>query len=195
MLEIRFALLMPLLAAALACHQDGRGFAVNPLGPTITQPTGPPLPPTTVGNGAIAIRSISPAPGTTIPVGICPPDPSATFATLCTDSVHATIDVQVGIDLAAASIAVGFFDGSRRCGVAWITRRPLAAAVTTSIDLPTVFLSTEMSEGAGSVPRLVQACQLPATTSRIVVQVWRPEDAVTPILAREFDTTYTFAEP
>jgi hypothetical protein len=191
---IRVTLLIALVAAALACDQNRRGFPLNPTGPTVTQPTAGPPPPS-IGHGTIAIRSISPAPGTAIPMETCPPGPSAMFTTLCTNAVHASIDVQADFDLAAASISIGFSDGARSCGVAWITRQPLAAGVTTSIDLPTVFLSKELSEGAGSIPQLVQPCQLPATTSRIVVQVWRLENAVTPVLAREFDRAYIFVEP
>lgn len=175
----RFALLLILVTATVACDVDGRRFPIAPTAPTppTAAPTPPtptaPIPPTNVGNGTVAIRAISPTSGAIIRVRQCPPTGSFTLTTLCTDLVRATFDVQVESDIAAAGIIVGFYDESRQCGVANVTGRILIAGVTASLEAATVFLSWEANEGIGSTPQLIQPCQLPVTTTRVVRHVRR----------------------
>jgi len=188
---VRFVLLLALLTASTAC--DSRpSLPAGLAGVTPTTPSPTPAP-ISVG-GTVTIRSISPEPGAIVRVRTCPPGPLATLATLCTDEVNAVIDVRIDVDLAAAAIVVAFADGPRRCGQAEFGARALTAGVTSTVALATVYLSRELSEGAGSPVQLAQPCELPATTSRVVVQIWGPQNPVTPVLTREFAQTYTFTD-
>jgi hypothetical protein len=185
----RFVLLPAVLTAFAAC--DSRPALPGGLAgavPVAPSSTPPPV------SGTVAIRSISPAPGATVRVRSCPPGPLATFTTLCTDQVRATIDVRLDADVTPASVVVAFADGPKHCGQAEFGARAFTAGVTSTIDVATIYLAAELSEGVGSPARLVQPCQLPVTTSRVVVQIWRPQNAVTPVMTREFAGTYTFTD-
>ena len=192
----RAALLLILATASFACDVHDSRFPISPTAPTQTSPPTPtPLPPTNVGNGTVSIGSISPASGSIIRVRNCPPAGAATLTTLCTDIVHASIDVRVEADTPTSAVLVGFYDGARRCGVAYASGRTFPAGVTVSLDIATVFLSTEMNEGIGSTPTLDQPCALPVTTTRLAVQLFRQGSPQMPVLAREFAQSYTFTEP
>ena len=195
MMLVRAALLLSLVTASSACDVHDSRFPISPTAPTQTSPPAPtaPLPPTNVGNGTVSIGSISPASGSVIRVRNCPPAGAATLTTLCTDLVRASIDVRVEADTPTSAVIVGFYDGARRCGVAYASGRTFPAGVVVSLDVATVYLSTEASEGNGST--LEQPCALPVTTTTLAVQLFGRGSALMPVVAREFAQSYTFTEP
>lgn len=197
---MRFAPALPVLVALVAfCGCDGRPDTIPiPTGPSAPAPL-PPVAPTPPGFGSlratVTMTAITPAPGATVFVRDCPPGPAGTFTTLCTDQLKATFSVFLDGEAPDSTLRVVFSDGTRQCGSSWLPRTPLVAGTSMTISTTTVFLSSELSEGEGSPSQLVQPCNLPVTTSRIVLQLWQRGNALAPLVAQEFAGTYTFVRP
>ena len=93
-----------------------------------------------------------------------------------------TVDLVLNRDIPEAIVTVGFYDGSVRCGSAFGPQVTGAAGGRESLSISTVYLRYEVDEGDGSPKTTVQPCQIPATTTRIVVEVWGV-NRITPIRA------------
>ena len=111
------------------------------------------------------------------------------YVDFCADRSPMTLDVQYGADVSEAVVTASFYNGSQRCGMAYsampgpaLTARSHAVSFTAS----TISLSDE------DHPLL---CPLPATTTRVVVQLWERGRPAVPLLTKEFGHTYTFTQP
>jgi hypothetical protein len=131
--------------------------------------------------------------GTTVPVRDCPPGPFGTVTTLCTDQVRATFSVLNEGSARNGRLRVVFSDGTRQCGSTWSPESSFAPRTSVQVSTSTVFLSSELSEGDGSPVTLIQPCELPVTTTRIVVELWEPGNARSAVAVQAFDGAYTFA--
>ena len=99
-----------------------------------------------------------------------------------------TFDVQYGAHVSEAVVTVGFYHGSQRCGLAYSAMPGpglTAGSDAVSFTASTISLSDE------DHPLL---CPLPATTTRMVVQLWERDRPAVPLLTKEFGHTYTFTE-
>ena len=139
--------------------------------------------------GEITVRSIVPASGATLTVRPCEFDDG--FLAMCADRVPMTFDVQYRANLPNVYITVSFYRGVQRCGYAASNIVALTAgAEAVALTVSTIVLSYE----TGAL-----LCPLPATTTRLVVQFVNrngaPGSGATPLLTKEFDHTYTFAQP
>jgi hypothetical protein len=92
----------------------------------------------------------------------------------------------------AGRLRLVFADGTRECAWAWLPPAVLAAGTSMTFSASTVFLSSETNEGLGSPVSLLQPCQLPVTTTRIVIQMWEAGNPRSPVAVEAFDGSYTF---
>ena len=169
------------LFAVSAC--DGPGRSVSRTNPVPTAPS-PPAPPEPQGD--ITVRSITPESGATLTVRQCEWYPL--YEDFCADRSPMKFDVRYGADVSESVVTAGFYNGSQRCGVAYsaMPGPPLTAGSgAVSFTVSTISLSDE------DHPLL---CPLPATTTRIVVQLWERGRPAVPLLTKEFDHTYTFTQ-
>ena len=97
-----------------------------------------------------------------------------------------TLDVEFGSGVTTAVVTASFYNGSKRCGVAYSGGVPLAAGIGTAFNLRLIELSDEYAQ---------LHCQLPAETTRIVTQLWEATRPATPLLTHAFDHTYTLVNP
>jgi hypothetical protein len=140
----------------------------------------------------VAIADISPALGSAVPVRDCPPGVNGTHTILCTDDLRATFAVINEGQERVARLRVVFADGARQCGSAWLPRVSFVTATPIRVSTSTVYLSWETSEGAGTPVSLVQPCELPVTTRRIVVEMWEEGHPSSPVAVQEFGGSYSF---
>ena len=177
------ATLVTFLAASACNGPSARNVSVASPIPTA------PSPPASQ-QGEITVRSIVPASGATLTVRPCESD--AGFLAMCADRVPLmTFDVQYRANLPNVWISVSFYQGVQLCGNAASNIVALTAgAEAVAFTVSTIVLSHE----TGAL-----LCPLPATTTRLVVQVFNrngvPGSTATLLLKKEFDHTYTFAQP
>jgi hypothetical protein len=97
-------------------------------------------------------------------------------------------DVQYSADVTEALVTASVYNGPQRCGMAFSTvpgPSLTGGSNAISFTVSTISLSDEEH------PLL---CPLPATTTRLVVQLWERGRPATPLLTKEFDHTYTFTQ-
>jgi hypothetical protein len=167
------------LVAVNACDDaSGRdGSVANPI-PTAPSPPAP--------QGEITVRSVTPVSGATLTVQRC--EWYSWIEDFCADRSPMTFDVRYGADVSEAVVTAGFYSGSQRCGMAYSTipgPQLTAGSDAVSFTVSTISLSDE------DHPLL---CPLPATTTRMVVQLWERGRPAAPLLTKEFDHTYTFSQ-
>jgi hypothetical protein len=177
----RSALTLLLLAAALS----GCG---NPLSTSVTNPTAPSVVPTVAPTPtptvrvSIAVRSLTPPPGATLFVRQCPLYYGQTGN--CSDAKVA-VEVASEQSVGDAVVTVSYYRNAERCGIAYAGPTVLPATTLTAFTATLIELSDE------SVA--LHCAPLPATTNRLVVQVWSAKQPSTPLLTQEFAHDYTFA--
>jgi hypothetical protein len=175
-----------LIALAFLTGCDSTGRTVTP-----TQPSQPSTVETTTPTvtGEIIITSISPEPGTTVPVRACAPGTTM----ICADEPKLTVEVVIdGIDehIPNAVLSVRFDE----CGY-WGTAVPSTIAAGSRLSLTTSVISLSDHEGPAGAPAPAH-CELPAVTSGIVVSLWRSgQPRMPPLLTQTFTKGYTFAMP
>ena len=171
------AALVTLLAVSACDGPSARNSVPNP------SPTAPSAP---APQGEITVRSITPGSGATLTVRRCEWYPL--YVDFCADRSPMTFDVQYGAHVSEAVVTVGFYNGSQRCGLAYSAMPGpglTAGSDAVSFTASTISLSDE------DHPLL---CPLPATTTRMVVQLWERDRPAVPLLTKEFGHTYTFTE-
>jgi hypothetical protein len=168
-----------------ACGGTG---GVTPIGPSAAGP--PPTPPSPVtqgqGHGTITIREFSPRSGATLAVHDgCG---SGRVTHRCADNWRGTLDVVVDREMTYPVLVVRFYDGARLCGYGANTRNVVPADTSVSFDVSLIWLSDEFGT-------FTQPCQLPATTTRMVAELWSDSSSWSNTLIQELPAaTYTFAE-
>jgi hypothetical protein len=172
------------LVALVAVFGCGDGGPTSPSTPPSAQPIPTPvpvpLPPPARGNGEIAIRSIEPASGASIKVQECVTNGYRWF---CADEPRMTFEVVVDRDIPDAALAVTFYVGVQRCGSAFAGSVPLMAGSRTVLRASSLDFSDEERP---------LACNLPATTTKLVAQIWAPGRPSTLLATREFEAAYSF---
>lgn len=170
-----------ILAAVLcACSESDRS---TPLAPSV--PVAPSPSPRGPGTGTIAIRELSPAPGTKLAVqSNCP---AGTATRMCTDQWRGTFDVMVDREMTFPVLTVRFYDGQTMCGYGADTAETVPAGERVAFRVDRIVLSDDR--------RLSQPCQLPATTNRIEVELWSDSSTWTNTLVQVFEQSYTFSAP
>jgi hypothetical protein len=173
------ATLVALLAVS-ACDDDPSARNVSSTNPVPTAPA----PPAPVGD--ITLRSIIPESGATLTVRPCEWYPL--YEDFCADRSPMRFDVQYEASVAEAVVTAGFYSGSQRCGIAYSA---LPGPLLTPGSGAVSFTVSTISVSDEAHPLL---CPLPATTTRIVVQLWERGRPAVPLLTKEFDHTYTFTQ-
>jgi hypothetical protein len=165
--------LVPLLVAATAL---GCGGSTSPTG--LTGPTASPAP-SQPANGRITEVSVEPEVGATLNVRDCEPTDGATHAAVCVDQFRARFEVVADRPVAYPVLTVGFYQGFEFCGYAAATADALVPGQTLSFSASGIHLAS---------------CDLPLTTTRMLVEVWSDADREFS-LKQEFPNTYTFRRP
>ena len=115
---------------------------------------------------------------------------------MCSEQLRMSLEVIADRDMSDAAVTIGFFDGVRECGRTYISSVTLAAATPVSLNARVVYTESEIDEGEGSPKTQVgPVCQLPATTNRLVVKLWRHGDSRNPVMTQDFAQAFTFATP
>ena len=176
----RPAYLAATLVAILAVNAcDDR--SVRPVASTPTAPS------SAVPRGDITLRSISPASGATLSVRPC--EWYSWYVDVCADRSPMTFDVQYPDAVSEAVLTAAFYDGTQRCGIAYsATPGPALMGGSDAVS----FTASIISLSDEDHPLL---CRLPATTTRMVVELWERGRPATPLLTKVFDHTYTFIQP
>jgi hypothetical protein len=134
--------------------------------------------------------------GSTLTVHDCGPAWSGIAGRhVCTEAWRGAFDVVVNRDVDDAVITVTFEGPSGRCGIIYVSDLAFAAGRERPVSTSTALFLTNEPEGYDNLA-VVQYCDLPTTTQRIVVQLWDrrggPGSAAFPLLRQQFDYTYTF---
>ena len=104
----------------------------------------------------------------------------------CADAWQGAFDVLVDREMTHAVLTVGFYDGGTICGYAAGTMEIVPAGERVTFTARRIFLSDEF--GTFTPP-----CSLPATTTRLVAELWSDSSSWANTLTREFDgITYSF---
>lgn len=180
-------LALVLMAVLSACSELDRSTPIAPSAPVapIAPPTGGPGP-RGPGTGTIAIRELSPAPGTTLAVqSHCP---AGSVTRMCTDLWRGTFDVTVDREMTNAVLTVSFYNGQTICGYGANVLDIVPTGERVSFSVGRIVLSDEFGTFA-------QPCPLPATTNRIEVELWSDLSTWTNTLVQVFENPYTFAAP
>ncbi|HEX6164462.1 MAG TPA: hypothetical protein VFZ31_13925 [Vicinamibacterales bacterium] len=111
---------------------------------------------------------------------------------LCNDEWKAAFDVTSGVDLIDGYITVTFESGGVRCGTVEVGSQSFAAGRERLVGTSDPVYVTHEREGYDNLA-VEQRCALPATTNRLVVQLWDPQRPAAPLVRREFDYVFTFA--
>ncbi len=176
-----------LMAVLNACSGSDRSTPLAPSAPVapIAPPTGGPGP-RGPGAGTIAIRELSPAPGTTLAVqSHCP---AGSVTRMCTDQWRGTFDVMVDREMTNAVLTVSFYNGQTICGYGASTLDIVSAGERVSFSVGRIVLSDEFGT-------FTRPCPLPATTNRIEVELWSDLSTWTNTLVQVFEGAYTFSGP
>ena len=171
------------LATLTACDGGANQLPARP--PRVQLPTAPSPPSSTTASGQITVRSIAPGSGATLTVRECASH-LFDFKSLCAEPLQMTVDLEFTSPVPNAVVTASFYNGSQRCGVAYSGPVPLAAGSPTSFDLRLIELSDEYVQ---------LHCQLPAETTRMVIQLWEATSPAAPLLTQAFAHTYTLANP
>jgi hypothetical protein len=110
-------------------------------------------------------------------------------ARFCADQPQLSLDVVVEEDIPSGLLTVGF----DRCATATTPSTTFTAGVRTELRASFLQLSDDGPNHDGVGAALY--CQLPATTQRMIVRLWRTGQPATPLLTREFPNPYTFYSP
>jgi hypothetical protein len=170
-----------LMAVLSACGKSDRSTPIAPSAPVAPSAPAPPRGP---GNGTIAIRELSPAPGTTLAVLNCP---TGSVTRMCTEQWRGIFDIMVDREMTNAVLTVSFYDGQRICGYGADTSDLVPAGERVSFTLSWILLSDDRT--------LRQPCQLPIRTNRIEAELWSDSSAWTNTLVQVFEQSYTFSAP
>jgi hypothetical protein len=174
-----------LMAVLSACSDSDTSTPIAPSAPpSVPVPPGAPAPPRGPGTGTIAIRELSPAPGTTLAVLNCP---AGSVTRICTEQWRGIFDVLVDREMTNAVLTVSFYDGQRICGYGANTSDIVPAGERVSFTLSWILLSDDRT--------LRQPCQLPIRTNRIEAELWSDSSAWTNTLVQVFEQSYTFSAP
>jgi hypothetical protein len=174
-----------LTAVLSACSLSDTAAPSAPSSPLAPVPPSPP-PASGPGTGTIAIRELSPAPGTKLAVqSHCP---AGSVTRMCTDQWRGTFDVMVDREMTNAVLTVSFYDGQTICGYGANTLDIVPAGGRVSFSVSRIYLSDEFGTFA-------QPCPLSATTNRIEVELWSDWSTWTNTLVQVFDESYTFFGP
>ena len=171
------AALVTLLAVSACDGPSARNSVPNP------SPTAPSAP---APQGEITVRSITPGSGATLTVRQCEWYPL--YVDFCADRSPMTFDVR------SRRPRVG--GGGHGWLLQWLAAmRPGVSAMpgpglTAGSDAVS-FTASTISLSDEDHPLL---CPLPATTTRMVVQLWERGRPAVPLLTKEFGHTYTFTE-
>ena len=172
------------MAVLSACSESDTSTPIAPSAPVVA-PIALPNGPTVPGTGTIAIRELSPAPGTKLAVqSRCP---VGTATRMCTDEWRGTFEVMVDRDMTNAVLTVSFYDGQTICGYGANTSDIVRAGERVSFTVSWIFLSDDR--------RLKQPCQLPVTTNRIEVELWSDWSTWSNTLVQVFEQSYPFSAP
>jgi hypothetical protein len=155
--------------------------------PNPTAPASPPAPPPPAAQGDITIRSIEPASGARLAVREC--EWYSWYVDMCADRAPMTFDVLYRGSVSEAVVTAGFYKNVSRCGIAYSgTPGPSLGGGSESVSFTVSMISL-----SDEYNRLL--CPLPATTTRLVVQLWERGRPAAPLLTKEFVHTYTFSDP
>jgi hypothetical protein len=176
-----------LMAVLNACSDADWSTPIAPSAPVA------PIPPPTggpgsrgPGTGTIAIRELSPAPGTTLAVqSHCP---AGSVTRMCTDQWRGTFDVMVDREMTNAVLTVSFYNGQTICGYGASTLDIVSVGERVSFSVSGIVLSDEFGTFASP-------CPLPATTNRIEAELWSDLSTWTNTLVQVFEHSYTFSAP
>jgi hypothetical protein len=158
--------------------------APSPIAPAPTSPQ--PL------GGEIRLVTVTHPAGRTLLLEECGPSWTGIRGThLCNDEWRGTFEVLLDDDLTNAIVTVSFFDGDERCGLIYVPDHTFAAGRERLVSTSTAIYFTYEPEGYDS-PALVQRCEVPRTTTRLVVEVWGAAYRAAPLLRRDFVYGYTF---
>jgi hypothetical protein len=178
-----------LMAVLNACGESDRSTPLAPSPPVAPSPSPNPSPgpsPRGPGTGTIAIRELSPAPGTELAVqSHCA---AGSVTRMCTDQWRGTFDVMVDREMTNAVLTVGFYDGQTKCGYGAKTLEIVPAGERVSFSVGRIVFSDEFGTFA-------QPCPLPATTNRIEVELWSDLSTWTNTLVQVFEQSYRFSAP
>lgn len=146
--------------------------------------------------GTIGVAAISHTSGSTLIVDDCGPSWSGIPGHhVCTDDWAGTFNVVVDRAVTNAAITVTFEGDSGRCGMITVGGLSFAASQTRRVITSSAVYMTHEPEGYANLA-VTQDCSLPATTDRLVVQLWDrdggPGSGRTPVLRAEFDYRYSF---
>ena len=166
--------LVPLLVAATALSCVGSRSQTGLTGPTAS--SAPPLQP---ANGRITEVSIEPQVGATMNVRDCELGDESTHTAVCVDQFRGLFEVVVDRHVPSPVLTVGFYQDFEFCGYAAATADALVPGQTLSFSASGIHLAS---------------CDLPLTTTRMLVEVWSDADREFS-LKREFPNTYTFRRP
>ena len=184
------AYLAVVLTAAVAlgaCSPGNQHGNWRPTAPSTLMPN-PPAPPPQMVNGEIAVGSLSPGPGAIVGVFDC--DPTLPLAGsrpahvigFCTYELRMTFAVLVDRAIPDARLTVELRSGDRRCAFG-MTGASLTAGNRTAMTAVEFVFSDD--------PRILQPCEFPATTDRVIVELVGLSAGG--LLRQEFPYAYTFA--
>jgi hypothetical protein len=177
------AVALMLMVVLSACSESDGSTPFAPSVP-VASSAPPTVPGSGPGTGTIAIRGLSPAPGTTLAV---PSHCQAGAVTrMCTDQWRGTFDVMVDREMTNAVLTVRFYDGQTKCGYGANTLDVVPAGDLVSFSVTRIYLSDEFGTFA-------RPCPLPATTNRIEVELWSDLSTWSNTLVQVFEQSYTFS--
>jgi len=181
-------LALVLLVVLSACSESHYSAPMAPTAPTAVFGPSAPAPPNGPGSGTIAIRGLSPAPGTTLTVqSDCPAFFPGYPLQTCTDKWHGTFEVTIDREMTYAQLIVSFFDGQTKCGFGFAVLDVVPAGRPVSFSIHRVVVVKDDSPA--------QPCRLPVTTNRIEAELWSDSSTWTNTLIQLFEGGYTFSEP
>jgi len=140
--------------------------------------------------------TVTPPSGAVLTVRDCGPSRSGIPGShLCSDDWRGTFDLVLGRHLSEVVMTVTFEGTAGRCGIIYVPGLTFAADREQRVSTASALFATHETEGPGD-SAIVQDCRFPATTTRLVVQLWDPGggvgSAAMPLLRREFEYIYTF---
>jgi hypothetical protein len=147
--------------------------------PPALQPTSQSL-----ATGAIEMASSSPASGASLSVRSCQ---FGAVTRSCAAGWVGTFNVSLSRELRYPVLTVAFYSGNVLCGYAADIKDRITAGQTVTFRPTWISLSDEFGT-------FLQACTLPATTTRMVAVLWSDDDWTTQI-RQEFATAYRFVRP
>jgi hypothetical protein len=190
MKSVQMAAALVVVVSLGACRGGGAPIP-SVTSPTAQPPSPPPSPPPPTA-GEITVTAIAPASGATLTLRDCSANG---WQSICTEELRLAFDVVMDRSMPDATVTVGFHDGPLRCGESWLGSVKLDAGSRTPLSTSIVYVSYQVNEGGDSPKTTIQPCQLPATTTRMVIEVWDKANARVPVLTRDFANTYKFEQP